>query len=118
MIKQTTEFVRYRRPFHDDARIAVKYVRREPAERFDADRAEISDQALGRYLESRRSPLVKAGSRLSNEIGNLIETEEARADTMRTARVRELHLLIQNGSYDFNGEEAIADAAKTLLQFT
>ena len=98
----------------EPAEPAARFIRRGDGRRADTDRAEISADALARSREARLSHLVRAGRRLSAEIGELLGMIESRADAARAAHLGELRRRVRDGSYDFDGIEALRGAAHAL----
>jgi hypothetical protein len=119
MINKTTEFINYRHSFHTGLERTPKYLKRESGTVNGSDVIEISEEARQLLLKNSNSALVKAGLRISHDIGALIMSSERDADSDRRIRINVLGSMIQRGIYDFDSLEKIrGTGGKILSQLT
>ena len=102
MVNKTTEFINYRHPFHTGLERTPKFIRKESGSVNRSDVIEISEEARQLLLKNSGSALVKAGLRISHDIGALILASERDADAIRRIRINELSGRIRRGTYDFD----------------
>ncbi len=110
MINKTTEFINYRHPFYTGLERTPKFLKRESESVRGSDIIEISEEARELLLKNSDSSLVKAGLRISPEIGALIMASERDADADRSIRINVLSSLIDRGTYNFDSFEKIRGA--------
>jgi hypothetical protein len=119
MVNKTTEFINYRRSFYAGLERTPKFIKRESGSVNGSDVIEISEEARQLLLKNSSSSLVKAGLRISHDIGALIMASERDADADRHIRINVLSSLIQRGTYDFDSLEKLRGAGdKVLSQLT
>jgi hypothetical protein len=110
MINKTTEFINYRHTFHTGLERTPKFLRRESGPVNGSDVIEISDEARQLLQKNSSSALVKAGLKISHDIGALIPESERDADAIRRIRINELSGRIRRGAYDFDSFEKLYGA--------
>jgi len=115
MVNKTTEFINYRHSFHTGLERTPKFLKRESGSVNASDIIEISEEARHLLLTNSGSALVKAGLRISPDIGALIMATERDADADRRIRINVLSSLIQRGTYNFDSFEKISVAGGNVL---
>jgi hypothetical protein len=115
MVNKTTEFINYRHPFYTGLEKAPKFLKRETESIKGSDTIEISEEARELLLKNSGSALVKAGLRISPEIGALIMASERDADVDRSIRINVLSSLIHRGTYNFDSFEKTSGAGDNVL---
>jgi hypothetical protein len=115
MINKTTEFINYRHPFYTGLERTPKFIRRESESVKGSDIIEISEEARQLLLKNSGSALVKAGLRISPEIGALIMASERDVDADRSIRINVLSSLIERGAYNFDSFEKVRGAGGNVL---
>lgn len=115
MVNKTTEFINYRHPFYTGLERSPKFIRRESGSVNGSDIIEISEEARELLLKNSGSSLVKAGLRISPDIGALIMASERDADADRSIRIHVLRNLIQRGTYNYDSFEKISVAGTNVL---
>jgi hypothetical protein len=116
MINRTAEFINYRQTFPAAQERTPRFLRRAPAGVNGADRVDISTEARELFLGRNSSPLVKAGLKISWEIGELMLIAEQVENTDRRQTLEAIGSQIKNGSYDFDSAGKIDAAGKAMLE--
>jgi hypothetical protein len=116
MINRTAEFINYRQTFPAAQERSPRFLRRAPAGVKGADSVDISTEARELFLGRNSSPLVKAGLKISWEIGDLMLVAEQVEKADRRQRLEIIGRKILNGSYDFDSAGKIEAAGKTMLE--